>query len=175
MEDVGLPERAETNQNSPKKRTFGERTGQNTKLEASNRRSKELQTSISGRRSPVVGESTMHPHARDGACIVPKAQVPPLPAKKPRFRLGARVRGTKIGFGLPAATSPNTPFFSFSSLFFFFFFASLPIQNGEMLSEKSDATASKRAREAPHRGRRRGSLGLLRPKTTSFWVGLNFF
>ena len=122
MEDVGLPERAETNQNSPKKRTFGERTGQNTKLEASNRRSKELRTSIGGRRSPVVGESTMHPHARDGACIVPKAQVPPLPAKKPRFRLGAGVRGTKIGFGLPAATSPNTPFFSFSSLCFFFFF-----------------------------------------------------
>ena len=51
MEDVGLSERAETNQNSPEKTTAGETTGQNTKLEASDGRYKELRSSVGGRRA----------------------------------------------------------------------------------------------------------------------------
>ena len=51
MEDVGLLEKAETNQNSPEKTTVEERTGQNTKLEMSDGRYRELRTSISGRRA----------------------------------------------------------------------------------------------------------------------------
>ena len=51
MEDVGLPERAETNQNILEKRTAVERIGQNTKLEDSNGRSRELRRSVDGRRA----------------------------------------------------------------------------------------------------------------------------
>ena len=51
MEDVGLLERAETNQNSPEKTTTGERTGQNTKLEASDERYRELRSSVGRRRA----------------------------------------------------------------------------------------------------------------------------
>ena len=51
MEDVGLSERAETNHNSLEKRFAGERTGQNTKLEASSGRSRELRSSVDGRRA----------------------------------------------------------------------------------------------------------------------------
>ena len=62
-------------------------------------------------------------------------------------------------------------------LFFFIFFALLAVKDGEKLSEKSDATASGRTREAPCRGRRTGSSRApeTQPKTTSFWVGLYFF
>ena len=48
MEDVGLSERAETNQNNPEKTTTGERTGQNTKLEASDGRYRELRSFVAG-------------------------------------------------------------------------------------------------------------------------------
>ena len=51
MEDVGLPERAETNQNSSEKRIVEERTGQNTKLEALDGGSRELRSSVGGRRA----------------------------------------------------------------------------------------------------------------------------
>ena len=51
MEDVGLSKRAETNQNSTKKTIAGERTRQNTKLEASDGRYRELQSSVDGRRA----------------------------------------------------------------------------------------------------------------------------
>ena len=51
MEDVGLPERAETNQNNPEKTIAGERIGQNTKLEASDGRYRELRSFVSGTRA----------------------------------------------------------------------------------------------------------------------------
>ena len=51
MEDVGLSEIAETNQNGLEKTTTRERTGQNTKLEASDGRYKELRSSVEGRRA----------------------------------------------------------------------------------------------------------------------------
>ena len=51
MENVGLSERAETNQNSPEKTIAGERTGQNTKLEALDGRYMELRSSVGGRRA----------------------------------------------------------------------------------------------------------------------------
>ena len=51
MEVVGLSERVETNQNSLEKRTVGERTRQNTKLEDLDGRSRELQSFVGERRA----------------------------------------------------------------------------------------------------------------------------
>ena len=66
MEGVGLPEKAKTDQKSPKKRTIGDKNGQNTKMEASDGRTRELRSSVSGRRARwenlVIEESlTCHP------------------------------------------------------------------------------------------------------------------
>ena len=66
MEGARLPKKAKTNQKSPKKRTVGDKNGQNTKMEASYGRTRELRSSINGRRTkwenPVAGGSlTCHP------------------------------------------------------------------------------------------------------------------
>ena len=67
MEGVGLPEKAKTNQKSSEKRTVGDKNGQNTKMEASDGRSKELRSSVEGRQTkwenPVARGSLMRPHA----------------------------------------------------------------------------------------------------------------
>ena len=84
MEGVGLPEKAKTNQKSLEKSTAGDKNGQNTKMEASDGRSRELRSFVDGRRGRwenlVVGGSLKcHPcagalgttagerHACDGA------------------------------------------------------------------------------------------------------------
>ena len=70
MEGVGLLEKGKTNQKSPEKRTAGDKKGQNTKMEASDGRTRELRSFVGGRQpkweKPMAGGSlTRHP--RTGA------------------------------------------------------------------------------------------------------------
>ena len=70
MEGVGLSEKAKTDQKSPKKRTVGDKKGQNTKMEASDGRTRELRSSVD-RRQPeweksMAGGSLTCPHAPPG-------------------------------------------------------------------------------------------------------------
>ena len=67
MEGVRLSEKAKTDRKSPEKRTIGDKNGQNTKMEASDGRTKELRSSVIGRQArrenPVArGPFTRHPH-----------------------------------------------------------------------------------------------------------------
>ena len=67
MEGVGLPEKAKTYKKSPEKSTVGDKNGQNMKMEASDGRARELQSSIGGRRAkwenPMARESLTRPYA----------------------------------------------------------------------------------------------------------------
>ena len=69
MEGARLPRKAKTDQKSPKKSTVGDKNGQNTKMEASNGRSKELRSFVEGRRAkrenPMAGWSLTRQHVRD--------------------------------------------------------------------------------------------------------------
>ena len=67
MEGVRLPEKAKTNQKSLEKRTTRDKNGQNTKIEASDGRTRELQSFVGKRRArwekSVAGGSLKHLHA----------------------------------------------------------------------------------------------------------------
>ena len=49
MECVGLPENTKIDQKSPEKRIAGDKNGQNTKMEASDGRTRELRSFVGGR------------------------------------------------------------------------------------------------------------------------------
>ena len=51
MEGVGLSKKAKTDHKSQEKSTTGEKNGQNTKMEALDGRTRELQSSVDGRRA----------------------------------------------------------------------------------------------------------------------------
>ena len=67
MEGIGLPEKAKIDKKSLEKRTAGDKNRQNTKMEASDGRTRELRSSVGGRRpkweKPVAGGSLTCPHA----------------------------------------------------------------------------------------------------------------
>ena len=67
MEGVGLSEKAETDHKSLEKSTSGDKKGQNTKMDASGGRSRELRSSVSRRRArwenPVAGGSLTRSHS----------------------------------------------------------------------------------------------------------------
>ena len=82
------------------------------------------------------------------------------------------MRGAENWFQLQFCKVRPSP----SSLFFFLLFWPSEMANyGEKPCRRR--AVSGRTGEDLSRGRRRGSLGLLKtkPKTTSFWVGLYFF
>ena len=74
MEGVGLPRKAKIDQKSPEKRTAIDKNGQNTKMEASDGRTRELRNCVGGRRpnwgKTVAGGSLLRPHEpmRGGCC-----------------------------------------------------------------------------------------------------------
>ena len=49
MEGVGLSENTKTDQKSPEKRIVGDKNGQNTKMEASDGRTRKLRSFVGGR------------------------------------------------------------------------------------------------------------------------------
>ena len=71
MEGAGLPEKAKTDQKSPEKSIVEDKNWQNTNMLASNGRSRELRSSVGGKRAkwenPMArGTTAGEIHARDG-------------------------------------------------------------------------------------------------------------